>query len=385
MSMPRLATWCLLLALVACSSTGQSPSASAQTPATPPAASSGAKPFVVLITGVVATDAPTYTLSIVTLDGQVAASATAANPNLPLVPWQPLPFVSSSASRAYYLDGNGLVKYLKPDGTTGLATHLPVLANQRAVFAVSPDDGKVAVSVFDLNAGMHLSVAGLAGSQTWHEIFATSAFSEWPVGWHGGQLALGLGHVQGGQQICAVCSWTPLGIHLVNPDTGSRSRTICEPDPSNPRSAQFPTSPPTPAGVLCQTASNPTPNGLYTVFAMTIAHWDGSGGPTIPLPAGPSCGTPPGALSPDGQMIASIQHLGECSNGNSVNLFDTRGHWRPTSAVTSGQRLLWIDSAHLCFDSGDDQSSILDVASDKVTPIKARGLCTAVIPGGLGS
>jgi hypothetical protein len=368
----------LILLIAAC---GQAPAASPVS--SPPAGPSGSSNYAVLVTGLEANDAATYTLSIVTTNGRVLANARAANPNHVPVPWQPLPIVSTSASRVYYLDGNSSVKYLKPDGTGGLATQLPNQADERGVFAVSSDDTKIAVSIFNLKSGMRLLVASLGDSPTWHQIFASTVFSEWPLGWRGNELVLGLGYVAGGQQTCSECSWTPVGVHVVNAETGSRSVTVCEPPTNNSQSVQVPNSPPTPAGVLCETNSNPTPNGAYTTFAEAIAHWDGSDGPTIPAPAVSSCGLR-GALSPDGELVASIRDLADCSNGNTVNLFDTSGHARATSAVTSGQWLLWIDSAHLCYSTGPDQSSILDAAADQVSAMSGAGLCMAVIPDGLG-
>jgi hypothetical protein len=387
--MGRVAALMAVLAVMACGLSQTPRSATSPGPSPNSNTSPGLAPkYAVLVTGQdtysPTSDAPTYTLSIVTTNGQVVASATAANPNHVPLPWQPLPIVSASASRVYYLDGNSSVKYLKPDGAGGLASQLPNQADERAVFAVSSDDTKIAVSVFNLKSGMRLLVASLGNSPAWHQIFASTVMSEWPLGWRGNEIVLGLGYPVGGQQLCAECSWRPGGVHLVNAETGSLSVTVCEPDPNNSRSAQFPSAPPTPVGVLCETASNPTPNGLYTTFAEAIAHWDGSDGPTIPVPAISSC-TLRGSLSPDGQMIASIRDLADCSNGNAVNLFDTSGHARATSAVTSDPWLLWIDPVHLCYATGSGQSSILDVAADQVVAISGPGLCMASIPGGLSA
>jgi hypothetical protein len=383
--MGRLSALMAIIAVMACAPSQTPGSPTSPGPSQNATTSPGlASNYGVLVTGLDTNDAPTYTLSIVTTNGRVVASATAANPNHVPVPWQPLPIVSTSASRVYYLDGNSSVRYLKPDGTGGLATQLPNQADERAVFAVSSDDTKIAISIFNLKSGMRLVVASLADSPAWHQIFASTVLSEWPIGWRGNQLVLGLGYVAGGQQTCAECSWTPVGVHVVNAETGSRSVTVCEPQANNPQSARLPASPPTPAGVLCQTASNPTSNGLYTVFAVALAHWDGSDGPIIPVPPGSSCGLH-GALSPNGQLIASTRNLADCSNGNTINLLDPSGHGRPTSAVTSDPWLLWIDPVHLCYATGPDQSSILDAAADQVIAISGPGLCMASIPGGLGA
>lgn len=335
-----------------------------------------------LVSGVQVGDTPTYTASIVSTSGHIVSYATAANPNSQSAPWQPLPLVSTSASRVYYLDGSNSVKFLKPDGTTGLALQLPIQSDERGVFAVSADDSKIAVSVFNLRSGMRLMVANVAASPAWHQIFATSAFSEWPVGWRGNELVLAVGYVSGGQQICAICYLRPVGYHIADADTGSPSATVCS---GTSAQSQLPSGPPSPAGVICETATELGPNGQWTESSLAIAHWDGS---TVPVrPAScviPSAG--PLAVSPDGQRFAGERDVANCVLGNTIRVFDDGGRDHGTAAVTTSYPwVLWIDSGHFCYETDSDQSNILDVAANKVSAVAAAGLCLANIPGGLGN
>lgn len=328
-------------------------------------------------------DAPTYTVSIVDLQGRVLTSATATNPNHVPVPWQPLPIVSTSNTGVYYLDGASTVKSLKPDGTSGVVVDLPNQVGERVVFAVSSDDSRIAASVFNLTSGMRLYTADIGHNQGWHQIFATAAFSEWPVGWRGAELVLGLGYVKGGQQRCVECSWVPVGLHVANPDTGARIASVCD----SPTKNEIPASAPVAAGVLCTTTTevHQSANGLWTSTATAIAHWDGSKGSIIPT--APELTRCPlnGPLSPDGTLIATTRDINDCPTGTTINVFDTSGHGQATVATGGYYQMLWIDTGDLCFSTGDDKSSILNVAANRVTPINAHGLCRAVLPGGLSS
>src|SRR5260370_33434703 len=77
-------------------------------------------------------------------DGHVAASGTARNRGTLGVQ---IANLSTSATTVYFLDGDADVRFLHPDGSTGLATHITLDSKQAAAFAVSPDDPRIAVSV----------------------------------------------------------------------------------------------------------------------------------------------------------------------------------------------------------------------------------------------
>lgn len=379
--MRRVATIVAVTGLMACGP-GQPPSSAASSGRHTASSSQEAAPYAVLVSGVQAGDTPTYTASIVSTNGNVVSYATAANPNSQSAPWQPLPLVSTSASRVYYLDGRHSVKFLKPDGTTGLALQLPVQSDERGVFAVSADDSKIAVSVFNLKSGMRLMIANIAASPTWHQVFATTAFSEWPVGWRGNELVLAVGYVSGGQQTCAICYLKPIGYHIADADTGARSATVCSGTSSQ---SQVPSGPPAPAGVICETATKLGQNGQWTESSLAIARWDGSTLPVRP----PSCvisSAGPLALSPDGQRFAGERNVAACVPGTTIYVFDDGGQDHGTAAVTTSYPwVLWIDAGHFCYGTDRDQSNILEVAANKISAVRATGLCLATIPGGLGN
>ncbi len=139
--------------------------------------------------------ASTYTVTIVGVGGKVAASAQASTPvavtcagaAAAVVPVSP---VSTSNTRVYFMDAQGVVRFLSPDGSTGQATTVPVgTASRRSMFAVSPDDQRIAVIVDDFNssgATTRLYVENLNGGGNHLDLFSQSVgFTLWPIGWHG--------------------------------------------------------------------------------------------------------------------------------------------------------------------------------------------------------
>jgi len=107
-----------------------------------------------------------------------------------------LPCVSTSNSRAYFLDGDTSVRYLAAGpstapcdpsgctfGTNGDVTHVPGGAAEASAFAVSPNDERIAVSVFSFRpsasgpvpTGVRLYVENLVGGGSHVEIFSSSS------------------------------------------------------------------------------------------------------------------------------------------------------------------------------------------------------------------
>src|SRR5581483_5169819 len=122
----------LMLAACGSSSTGSRPSpsnaASPSRTASPSAAASPSPTPVVGTYAVLATAATsdTYTVSLIGTDGSVVSSATASSPTSVTcgdasAADVPLP-VSTSDTRAYFLDAQGNVRFLTPNGETGSAT-----------------------------------------------------------------------------------------------------------------------------------------------------------------------------------------------------------------------------------------------------------------------
>src|SRR4029077_1275286 len=61
------------------------------------------------------------------------------------------PPVSATDDKVFYRDGNTVIRYLTPDGQTGIATTVPGGPSKVSFFSVSPDDQRIAVVVEDLS------------------------------------------------------------------------------------------------------------------------------------------------------------------------------------------------------------------------------------------
>jgi hypothetical protein len=181
-------------AAVATPTTSSSPLATpTATSPTPTAASPSPTPiptrngaYAVVVKNFLVETGSTYTLSIVAPDGHVAASTTARKRTVPYVQVGNL---STSATTVYYLDGDADVRFLRPDRSTGLATHITLGSKQAAAFAVSPDNLRIAVSVLDYTrypVSTRLYVEDLHGGTNHVQLFYSSNVMEWPIGWHAG-------------------------------------------------------------------------------------------------------------------------------------------------------------------------------------------------------
>src|ERR1700680_322243 len=248
-------------------------------------------PVLAIIAGPMAsnvTGAPE--ISLVGSDGATIASAPMA-----LAPFRPNVLMSStsaSTTRLYYLYAGSEVRFLLPDGSSGTATQIAVGANQQAGFSVSPDDTKIAVTIFNYSAppaqgppvgayaGMRLYVEDVQGGGHHAEIFSSTTLAEFPIGWVGGRLVMAVGE----PTCCQALTLNPYAAtsyHIVDPATGNRLVSLCD--------GGTPLGPVTTAGLICNTGP-----GSFT-------RWDG--GP-IPAPAAMTPSAYLNALSPDGTRIA---------------------------------------------------------------------------------
>lgn len=352
----KLYTSLLALGFLAAACGGQPPQASASpspqptpSPSAPSAPASGS--LAVLVT---ATTSDTYTVTLVGPDAHVAATAQAsglpaltcagvANAVLP-------PPISTSTSRAYFMDAQGVVHFLTKEGQTGRATTVPVGGTKRSMFAVSPDDKRIAVIVSDFGAGkasITLYVEDLAGGGHHAQIFTqTGTFGLWPIGWHGGSLVVAKVPAcsTGGEFGC--CG--PVELHVVDAATAARKFTIGGP-------TCIIGGPSTPSGTPCE-----TPNKSARVL-----DWAGVILRTVPIP-----GQGPVFLSPDGKRLAySTDAASTTVEGIGTINMDVCG---------------WVDDSHII--AGGDvqhQPRIGDITTGSVVPVAAQGACAGRIPGGL--
>ena len=360
----KLSTFALAAAmlLAACggSASHPPPSPKASASASPVAfPSSAASPvpvtgaFGVLVTPITG---DTYTVSLIGVDGKVVGSAQPSSPTAvtcgdaaaAVLP----PPVSASNSRLYYMDAQGVVRFLTPQGDTGRATTVPASGQRRSMFAVSPDDQRIAVVVNDYTAAgasTKLYVEDLVGGANHLDIFSESgAYTLWPIGWHGGSLVVAkvAACTQGGGFGC--CG--PLELHVVDPATATRRFTIGGPD-------CIIASWPVPAGAVCETSAG----------TARVLDWTAVLKRTFPIPG---VGQGPIYLSPNGE------HLALSTNANTTTV---EGGGPMTMDVCG-----WIDDTHI-FSGGDAQHQprVGNITTKAVVPVAARGNCGGRIPGGL--
>ncbi len=346
-----------ILLLAGCGSSSASPSPKAKSSvAASPTSSSAASPapltgaFAVLATP---PSADTYTVSIVGVDGKVVASVQASSPTAvtcgdAAAAVLPLP-ISTSDDRAYYMDAQGVVRFLTVQGESGRATTVPVGGGRRSMFAVSPDDQRIAVIVSDFTsagAAIKLYVEDLNGGSNHVDIYSQSnAFTLWPVGWHGTDNLV-VGKVPACTQEGGPFSVSPQELHVVDPATAIRHYTLGGPD-------CVVAGPPSPAGVVCVD----TTASLFKVIS-----WTGGIVKTFPLK------TPQRAhLSPDGGLIAVVGvGVTNIFVGGSKN-FEACG---------------WIDSTHM-IGGTSAQPRVWDFTKANLIPVAAQGTCAGRLPGGL--
>jgi hypothetical protein len=318
---------------------------------------------------------PTYTLSIVAADGHVAASTIARNRTVPYVQ---VGNVSTSASTVYYLDGDSDIRFLRPDRSTGLVTHVTLRSKQVAAFAVSPDDLRIAVSVLDYTrypVSTRLYVEDLHGATNHVQLFYSSNVMEWPVGWHAGRLVMALGINSPPQN--SIDGFEPaFGYHIVNAQTGARLLSLC----TGKESYQ----PESPAGAIC-----------IDLQAGSTTSWDGRSR-ALPFARKPDATSGVcsliGPLSPTGVIATNIisSSQGGCGGGPGIFLVTPSGGigTRPVTSNTNADG--WIDSTHLVVDSSAYTTnsstpvlSIVNVSTGALARIQASGSFVAVLPGTL--
>jgi len=296
----------------------------------------------------------TYTVSLIGTDGSVVSSATASSPTSVTcgdasAADVPLP-VSTSDTRAYFLDAQGNVRFLTPNGETGIATRVAGGGNTRSIFAVSPDDQRIAVVKETFNSSGSTSVLyveNLNGGGNHLQIFSeTGAFSLWPVGWHAGALVVAkVSSCAGSQPLPS----GPIELHVISPTNASRIATVGGP-------GCVVSLPASPAGAVCE-------NGAFT--KANLLDWSGATRKSLTI-QGPT----PAYLSPDGTEVALVVD-GQTTFAGAKQTLDM---------VACG----WIDASHVIA-GGETQSQprVGDVVSGNISPVAAQGLCAGRIPGSL--
>lgn len=309
-----------------------------------------------------------YTVALVNGAGRVVASATARG-RTPIdiagtrgggAVSIPLPPVSASRTRTYYLDGDSVVKSLSPTGAVATVTSVPGGPHAHAAFAVSPDDRRIAVGVLtysDTKVVRNGRTSTLIYVEDLHGghrvvIFRSATRYEWPIGWHDGALVLALSPEPGTQNDSLNPYFAFGGYHVVSAATGQRLASVCE---ISPRQQAYPIGPVVPAGTLCLRGTESVP---------WVDSW--SGATRILAGAGFLNSA---ALSPDGSRYAAVV------NGNNANAVVVRGPGGTRATGLRGAVGGWLDATHLLVTPGyiDGLSyHVLDLRTGAVSPVTPR-------------
>ncbi|GAC1336427.1 MAG: hypothetical protein NVSMB17_20010 [Candidatus Dormibacteria bacterium] len=322
-----------------------------------------------VVTGGMTAGGGTYSTSLITADGTAAAVAQAqmrggfscgTGPALAVLP---IPQVSTTNSRAYFLDGMTTLRYLAPNGSTGVAATLPGGPQVATVFAVSPDDKRIAVNVLDytsLPLKQRLYVEDLAGGNR-VEVYSTAAGAAssssalWPVGWRTGRLVLAYQPVT-----CSQGSGRgvgqPTSFHVSDATTGQRLATIGA-DAGNCQMVD-----PEPSGLACTPGDN----------SVQLFDWQGAGGHRLSCPDGLI------NLSPDGAKIL----CGLFSTTKAVVVGDDGSRVELPGPPGYGG---FIDSDHVYLGGGSQQdpARVITLSSGATKSVSVVGIFRARLPGTL--
>jgi hypothetical protein len=353
----------LAVLLAACSQSSPQSSLTSSTPSKTPGV------YAVMVKDFYVEGGPNYTVSLVGIDGRVAAASTLPRRTVGVQ----IGSLSTTTTTLYYLVGDSEIRFLRPDGYKGITKRIALGPNEVAAFAVSPDDRRVAVSVLDFTrypVSSRLFVEDLHGSANHVELYPSRPVLEWPVGWHSGSLVMAV--------VLNVKLQNPSegflrgdSYYVADPQTGARVRVLCEGGHGG-----YPESP---AGTICQQFPN-----------ASVLSWDGA---SRPVPLAGSCALV-GPLSPRGVIATRFGPTsdGGCRAGEVVFQINANGTQDPRPLASKSSPEGWIDSNYLVLvadrpaGASSDAPlarSLVDVASGATARIQAPGFFAAALPGGL--
>jgi len=327
-----------------------------------------------------AAGSPRYVVALVNGTGRVVARVTASVPPMLSVASPggvsgalatPLPPVTISGSRVYYLDdGAALVRSLTPSGTVAAVTHVPGGTTAHVAIAVTPDDRRIAIgvvsySVFTRNgtptgndmipATTRIYVQDLRGGGS-APIFslASRTVAEWPVGWVNGRVVVAVS-APGTQHGSSNPYNAFYGYHVASATTGQRLATLCASNPTT-RAAPSAVGPLVPGGTLCLRADR-----------WYLDTWDGSG---RLLPGFAPTPYSAAALAPDGHTLAW---------DSAGRVIIQRGGGQPTTTGVAGTPLGWIDVSHLVVAMGGPSGDIAAVLDTRAGTLRRTGVTATTL------
>jgi len=267
-----------------------------------------------------------------------------------------LPTFSLSGTRVYFPDGDSQLRVLAPDGSSSIVHQLAnVRGKTRAVFAVSPDGNRIAISLFDWSVTpmtLRIYVEDLLGGGNHVEIFRSTSAYEWPVAWHDGDVVLAVNPVPNASNPYGAGAY-----HVANASDGTRIAVMGGPD-------CLVVGPLSPSGTACASDCDATTTCIEGVG------WSGARTLIYRRPNGMGSGASWSALSPDGTAVTTgTQGPGDgVATKAGVTLFDGN---------VVGLRNWWIDNGHvigwLCIGGNlgncTDVIGAIDVATGSTLPV----------------
>jgi hypothetical protein len=306
------------------------------------------------------------------------------------------PYISTSKDRIYVLDGDSTIKEIGLGGGVRTVMSLSVPANQRAAFAVSPDNSHIAVAIIDFGKTRAVSevlyVEPLGGG-TRINLMTPAVGSNsglyWPIGWRDGKVVFATGSAFVGSE-----SWNPysaLGYALLDPVPAAQPSAI------SPRNC-LPIGLVSAGGTACADIGVSRCMGPVATPGYDSCYWrlDWAGVQTVfSLPhlksAAPLSGDS-AALSPDGRAIVTSRLAFGTAAGGPAACCSQLAPGRV--ADDSDRDVGWIDASHVIWsytnrDGTSGQGIIAldpgyaDAQAIVIQGPNLLGHLVATLPGGL--
>jgi hypothetical protein len=295
-----------------------------------------------------------YTIRIVGSDTRTAASYVAAAGGDEIPPplhQASLPRFSLSDAAVYFPDGDEELRALCTDGRTAVVHTLPNMPGKsRAVFAVSPDDSRIAMAIFDWSVSPmseHLYVEDLNGGSHHVDLNSSTSEYEWPIGWHAGNLVIAAGPFGGGSNPYGAGSY-----HVASASAATRLAVMGGPDclVVGPLSA---------AGTACASICS------ATVTCVDAVDWSGARTVIYRRPNSEGSGASWSALSPNGTMVTTGAADAWDGVANESGVL-------PLMSNTDSFTYWWVDDGHLlglwCIGASrascSDKFALIDIRAD---------------------